>query len=175
MDDILNTLGNARYFTTLDLASGYWQVPLDDDARPKTAFTTHQGLYEFVRMPFGLCNAPATFQHAMQLVLAGLEWRDCFVYIDDILVAPATFEEHLQQLEQVFDHLRAANLRLKPKKCRFLCRESKYLGHMISVHAVLPDPEETEQVKSFPVPRDVPQVHQFLGLASYYQCFVPNF
>ena len=103
VDDILDTLGNAQYFTTLDLASGYWQVPLDDDARPKSAFTTHQGLYEFVRMPFGLCNAPATFQRAMQSVLAGLEWRDCFVYIDDILVASATFEEHLQQLEQVFE------------------------------------------------------------------------
>ena len=125
MDYILDTLGNARYFTTLDLASRYWQVPLDDDARPKTAFTTHQGLYEFVGMPFGLCNTPATFQRAMQSVLAGLERRDCFVYIDDILIASATFEEHLQHLQQVFDRLRTANLRLKPKKCRFLCKEVK--------------------------------------------------
>ena len=175
VDDILDTLGNARYFTTLDLASGYWQVPLDDDARPKTAFTTHQGLYEFVRMPFGLCNAPATFQRTMQSVLAGLEWRDCFVYIDDILIASATFEEHLQHLEQVFDRLRTANLRLKPKKCRFLCKEVKYLGHVISVRGVLPDPEKTDQVKSFPIPRDVTQVRQFLGLASYYRRFVPKF
>ena len=110
MDNILDTLGNARFFTTLDLASGYWQVPLDDDAIPKTAFTTHKGLYEFVRMPFGLCNAPATFQRAMQSVLAGLEWRDCFVYVDDMLIASATFEEHLQHLEQVFNRLRTANL-----------------------------------------------------------------
>ena len=175
VDDILDTLGNARYFTTLDLASGYWQVPLDEDARPKTAFTTHQGLYEFVRMPFGLCNAPATFQRAMQSVLAGLEWRDCFVYIDDILIASTTFEEHLRHLEQVFDRLRTANLRLKPKKCRFLCEEVKYLGHVISVRGVLPDPDKTDQVKSFPTPRDVTQVRQFLGLASYYRRFVPKF
>ena len=175
VDDILDTLGNARYFTTLDLASGYWQVPLDDDARPKTAFTTHQGLYEFVRMPFGLCNAPATFQRAMQSVLAGLEWRDCFVYIDDILIASATYEEHLQHLEQVFDRLRTANLMLKPKKCRFLCKEVKYLGHVISVQGVLPDPDKTEQVKLFPIPEDVTQVRRFLGLASYYRRFVPNF
>ena len=91
-------MGNA---TTLDLASGY---PLDDDVRLKTAFTTHKGLYEFVRMPFGLCNTPATFQHAMQSVLTGLEWRDSFAYIDDdILIASATFEEHLKHLEQVFE------------------------------------------------------------------------
>ena len=175
VDDILDTLGNAKYFTTLDLASGYWQVPLDDDSRPKTAFTTHQGLFEFVRMPFGLCNAPATFQRAMQTVLAGLEWRDCFVYIDDILVVSRTFEEHLQHLEQVFDRLRKANLRLKPKKCSFLCKEVSYLGHLISVEGVRPDPEKTEKVKCFPEPRDVTQVRQFLGLASYYRRFVPNF
>ena len=175
VDDILDTLGNARFFTTLDLASGYWQVPLDDDTIPKTAFTTHKGLYEFVRMPFGLCNAPATFQRAMQSVLAGLEWRDCFVYIDDILIASATFEEHLQHLEQVFNRLRTANLRLKPKKCRFLCKEVKYLGHVISVHGVLPDPEKTNQVKSFPTPTDVTSVRRFLGLASYYRRFVPKF
>ena len=172
VDDILDTLGNARFFTTLDLASGYWQVPLDDDAIPKT---THKGLYKFVRMPFGLCNAPATFQRAMQSVLAGLEWRDCFVYIDDILIASATFEEHLQHLEQVFNRLRTANLRLKPKKCRFLCKEVKYLGHVISVHGVVPDPEKTNQVKSFPTPTDVTSVRRFLGLASYYRRFVPKF
>ena len=126
-------------------------------------------------MPFGLCNAPATFQRAMQAVLAGLEWRNCFVYIDDILVVSRTFEEHLQHLEQVFDRLRNANLRLKPKKCSFLCKEVSYLGHIISVEGVRPDPEKTEKVRSFPVPRDVTQVRQFLGLASYYRRFVPRF
>ena len=118
------------------------------------AFTTHQGLFEFVRMPFGLCNAPATFQRAMQSVLAGLEWRACFVYIDDILIASSTLEEHLQHLEEVFDRLRKANLRLKPKKCRFLCDEVVYLGHVISVKGVQPDPEKTEKVKHFPTPND---------------------
>ena len=175
VDDILDTLGNAKYFTTLDLASGYWQVPLDNEAISKTAFTTHQGLFEFVRMPFGLCNAPATFQRAMQTVLAGIEWHDCFVYIDDILVASRTFEEHIQHLEQVFDRLRKANLRLKPRKCRFLCKEVSYLGHVISVEGVRPDPEKTEKVRCFPVPCDVTSVRQFLGLASYYRRFVQNF
>ena len=175
VDDILDTLGDAKYFSTLDLASGYWKIPLDAESRPKTAFTTHQGLFEFVRMPFGLCNAPATFQRAMQSVLAGLEWRDCFVYIDDILVVSRTFEEHLRHLEQIFDRLRNANLRLKPKKCSFLCNKVTYLGHVISVEGVCPDPEKTEKVRSFPVPRDVTQVRQFIGLASYYRRFVPKF
>ena len=87
----LSSLGGAKYFTSLDLALGYWQVELDEDARPKSAFTTYNGLYEFVRMPFGLCNAPATFQRLMQKVLAGLEWKSCFVYLDDILIPSSSF------------------------------------------------------------------------------------
>ena len=169
IDDILDTLGSAKY---LDLASGYWQVKLDDDARPKTAFTTHQG---FIRMPFGLCNAPATFQRAMQTVLSRLEWCNCFVYIDDILIASSTFEGHLQHLEEVIDRLRKANLRLKPKNCRFLCEEVSYLGHIISVNGVGPDPEKIDKVKCFPIPHEPTQVRQFLGLASYYRRFVPLF
>ena len=94
VDDNLDSLGEARYFSSLDLASGYWQVELDEDARKKSAFTTYNGLFEFTRMAFGLCNAPATFQRIMQRVLAGLEWQSCFVYIDDILAASKTFEEH---------------------------------------------------------------------------------
>ena len=91
IDDILDTLGQAHYFTTLDLASGYWQIELDPATREKSAFTTHRGLFEFQRMPFGLCNAPSTFQRLMQVVLAGLERQCCFVYIDDILVCSRTF------------------------------------------------------------------------------------
>jgi hypothetical protein len=83
IDDILDTLGKAQYFSSLDLASGYWRVELDESSRQKSAFTSHRGLYDFVRMPFGLCNAPATFQRLMQVVLAGLEWDACFVYLDD--------------------------------------------------------------------------------------------
>ena len=102
IEDILSTLGEARYFSTFDLATEFWQIELDETSRPKSAFTTHNGLYEFVRMPFGLCNAPATFQRLMQVVLAGLEWTSCLVYVDDILVAFTTFEEHLSHLKEVF-------------------------------------------------------------------------
>ena len=101
-DDILDTLGGSQYFSTLDLSSGYWQIELDPATRDKSAFTSHCGLYEFTRMPFGLCNAPATFQRLMQVVLSGLGGKFCFVYIDDILVCSKTFEEHIYHLKQVF-------------------------------------------------------------------------
>lgn len=122
--DILDSLGNAKFFSTLDLASGYWQVALDPETRDKTAFTTHKGLFEFIRMPFGLCNAPATFQRVMQSVLAGLEWKCCYVYIDDTLVASETFEEHLEHLRAVLLRLRKAGLSLRNasfciKRCSF--------------------------------------------------------
>ena len=175
VEDILDTLGEAKYFTSLDLASGYWQVELDQDARAKSAFTTHHGLFEFVRMPFGLCNAPATFQRLMQAVLSGLEWRSCFAYLDDILIASRTFDDHLRHLREVFGRLREAGLRLKPKKCLILRNEVPYLGHVISTQGIRPDPSKTEKVKLFPTPRDVTTIRQFVGLASYYRRFVPGF
>ena len=111
---------STMYFSSLDLASGYWQIELDEDARKKSAFTTYNGLFEFIRMPFGLCNAPATFQRLMQRVLAGLEYKSCFIYLDDVLVASKTFEDHLTHLREVFNRLRSSNLRLKPRKCELI-------------------------------------------------------
>ena len=175
VEDILDTLGEAKYFSSLDLASGYWQVELDEDACAKSAFTTHHGLFEFTRMPFGLCNAPATFQRAMQAVLSGLEWNSCFVYLDDILIASRTLEEHLQHMKEVFGRLRDAGLRLKPKKCLLLRDQVPYLGHVISAEGIRPDPAKTDKVKCFPVPHDVTTLRQFIGLASYYRRFVPGF
>ena len=175
IDDILDTLGQAHYFTTLDLASGYWQIELDPATREKSAFTTHRGLFEFQRMPFGLCNAPSTFQRLMQVVLAGLEWQCCFVYIDDILVCSRTFEEHLANLREVFSRLRMASLKLKPKKCSFLQAFVTYLGFVISKYGISPDDTKVDKVKNYPVPKDVTQVRQFLGLASYYRRFISNF
>ena len=149
IDDILN---GANYFTSLDLASGYWQVALDPKTSCKTAFATHQGLFEFVCMPFGLCNAPATFQRLMQSILARLEW--CFVYLDDMIVS-STFEEHLECLGEVMTRLRKAGLRLKPQKCNFFVDKVVYLGHKISSEGVRPDPAKTDKVREYPTPTDV--------------------
>ena len=126
-------------------------------------------------MPFGLCNAPATFQRVMQRILTGLEWQSCFVYLDDVLVASKTFHEHLQHLREAFVRLRDAQLCLKPKKCGFLRPEVLFLGHVISAKGVQPDPAKTDKVRSYPHPVDATGVRRFLGLASYYRRFVPGF
>ena len=150
IEDILDTLGGAKYFSSLDLLSGYWQMELNDDVKQKSAFITHHGLFEFVCMPFGLCNAPATFQRLMQRVLTGLEGKMCFVFIIyDILVYSKTFEEHLECLQTVFARLREAGLRLKPKKCGLLQKEITFLGH-VSASGIHPDPEKTDKVKHYP-------------------------
>ena len=122
IDDALDQLAEAKWFHTLDLASGYWQVAMNPDSREKTAFCTHLGLYEWLVMPFGLCNAPATFERLMERVLAGLVWHGVLVYIDDIIVYDRTWEGSLEKLARVLDRLRRANLKLKAKKC-FLFRQ----------------------------------------------------
>ena len=172
IDDILDALGKTGYFSSLDLAQGYWQVELDEESQQKSAFTTHRGLFEFTCVPFGLCNAPATFQRLMTQILADLEWGICFVYLDDILVTSKTFEEHLRR---VFDQLRQAGLHLKPRKCLLLREKVPYLGHVVSKAGIRPDPAKIEQVQMYPVPTDITKVRQFVGLASYYRKFIPDF
>ena len=175
IDDILDTLEGATYFTTLDLASGYWQIGLDPESAAKSAFITHRGLHEFARMPFGMCNAPATFQRLMEVILSDLLWKSCFVYIDDVLICSRSFDDHLKHLEQVLQRLQDAGLRLKAKKCLFLRQEVPYLGHVVTKDGIRPDPAKTEKMRGYPTPTDVSQVRQFLGLASYYRRFVPGF
>ena len=119
IDDALEALNGTRYFSTMDLMSGYWQVEMDPESREHTAFTTYGGLYEFLVMPFGLTNAPSTYQRLMECVLRNLTYKICLIYLDDILVYFKTFSDHLLHLRQVFERLRAANLKLKPSKCCF--------------------------------------------------------
>jgi hypothetical protein len=175
IDDTLNTLAGSQWFSTLDLLSGYWQVEVADKDRPKTAFCTTEGLFEFKVMPFGLCNAPATFQRLMDLVLAGLQWSHCLIYIDDVVILGRSFEEHLQHLQQVFDRLQQAGLKLKPRKCHFLQRKVNYLGHVVSNKGIAPDPAKIEKIASWPIPNSPKEVQQFLGLAGYYRRFIQDF
>ena len=175
IDDTLDLLAGAKYFTTLDMASGYWQVAMEPSAKEKTAFATYSGLYEFRKMPFGLVNAPATFQRLMEAVLAGLARDGVLVYLDDVLVVGSTLEEHNQKLATVFQRIRDAGLRLKPKKCRFAQEEVEYLGHVVSADGVRTDPRKVDAVRNFPTPVDVKTLRSFVGLASYYRRFVPGF
>ena len=142
IDDTLDLLAGAKYFTTLDLASGYWQVAMDPASIEKTAFTTYSGLYEFRKMPFGLVNAPETFQRLMEVVLSGLARGNCHVYLDDVLVFGRTLEEHNANLARVFGRIRGAGLRLKPKKCEFAQESVLYLGYVVSADGIQTDPEK---------------------------------
>lgn len=134
LNDVFDAVGQtkAKIFSTLDLASGYWQIAVDEETKHKTAFITHDNLYQFKRMPFGLVNGPATFQMVMNMILKGLTWKHCLVYIDDIIVWSDNFYNHLKHLDLVFQRLRKANLTLKPLKCSFAKAEVTYLGHIIS-------------------------------------------
>ena len=144
-------------------------------SQEKTAFATHSGLYEFTVMPFGLCNSPATFQRLMETVLSGLTQKSCLVYIDDVLVMGKTFEEHLANLMEVFERLRAAGLRLKLVKCIFGGDKVVYLGFVVSRNGISPDPQKVEAVRDFPRPFYVRSLRSFLGLASYYRRFIHSF
>lgn len=161
IDETLDALAGAK----VDLASGYWQVEVDVADREKTAFTTRHGLFEFQVMPFGLCNAPGTFQRLMEFVLASLQ---CLVYLDDVIVDGRDFEEHLERLREVFHRFRQAGLKLKPSKCFLLRPRVPYLGHVISAEGASTDPAKIKAVQQWPVPLKVTDVRSFLGLASYY-------
>ena len=179
IDDLLDQLGKSRYFSTLDLAAGYWQIRVHPKAIEKTAFITPQGLYEFRVMPFGLMNAPSVFQRLMQRVLMELNPEEgpdfVSVYIDDVLIFSRTLTEHLQHLKLVIGRLLEAGLKLQPSKCHFVRKEVVYLGHIITPDGLKPNPRLVSAVKEFPVPRDVRQVRQFLGLSSYYRRFIAQF
>jgi hypothetical protein len=131
MDECIDSRGDARVFSSLDCNSRYWQIPVSPQDKEKTAFTSHEGLFQFLRMPFGLRNAPATFQRLLDIALAGLTWKVCLVYLDDIIVYVSSREDHLAHLDAVLHRLYRAGLSLNLKKCRFFRSEVSYLGHVI--------------------------------------------
>ena len=174
-DYMLEKVMGSSYFTTLDLAAGYWQVQMKKEDIEKTAFITHEGLYEFTRMQFGLCNAPATFQRMMQMVLGDLFYTIAPVYIDDIIIHSKTFEDHLRDVEKVFQKIREANLKLGPEKCKFFLREAKFLGHIVDKEGIKTEPGKIKKVKEYPRPVNLTQLRGFLGLAKYYRKFIKDF
>ena len=175
-DDLLDALHGAKWFSTLDLKSGYWQVPITEQDKAKTAFRTSSGqLFEFNQVPFGLCNAPATFSRLMDRVLAGLHWETCLFYLDDIIVFSSTWEEHLARLREVFERLRHAKLKLGAAKCTFAAKEVSYLGHRVTEEGLLPDPLLLAAIRDIPPPTTATEVRSFLGLAGYYRRYVKGF
>lgn len=148
----------------MDLKAGFHQIPLDPETKHKTTFITHEGTYNFKRLPYGLRNAPIAFQCVMANVLRGINFKFALVHVDDILVHSSNFDQHLGHLQAVFDRLREANLRLQPKKCRFGTERVEYLGHYFSRNGIEVNPGKVEVVKSFPVPKTHKNVREFLGL-----------
>ena len=174
-DDSIDALSSSSFFSVMDLSSGYWQVPLNPDDKEKTAFTTGTGLYHFNVMPFGLVNAPMTFQRLMEAVLHGLHWSTCLVYLDDCIILGKNFDDHLQNLQDVLQRFREAGLKVKPSKCQFFQKRVTYLGYVIETEGVLPDPNNIDKVSSWPRPKNPSEVRSFIGLASFYRRFIPRF
>lgn len=175
MDDIFDSLANAKVFTTLDLAQGFHQIPIKPEDRPKTAFSTHKGHFEFNKMPFGLINAPATFQRIMNNILNGILGNECFVYLDDIIIFSNSFESHLPKLRNVFNRLRENQLFIQPDKSEFIHGQLPYLGFIISQNGIKPNPAKVDSIRNFPEPKNVRSIQQFLGLAGFYRRFIQDY
>lgn len=173
---ILDRLRDARYLSSLDIKSAYWQIELEETSKEKTAFSIPgRGLYQFITMPFGLCGAPATWQRFVDTVLGPDLEPNVFVYLDDIIIVTSTFEKHLEVLAEIFRRIREAKLTLNREKCKFCRSELKYLGYTVSVDGLRVDPDKIKAIVDIPVPRSQKEIRQFTGMASWYRRFISNF
>ena len=174
--DLVDSLSGHKYFSTLDLASSYWQVPVEESSREKTAFVIPEGgHFEFLCMPFGLTNAVPTFQRLMSLVLEDLMPFRCLVTLDDVLVTGRTFEQHLENLKAVLEAISKAGLKLKLSKCHFAQSSIDFLGFTISASGLAPDCKKVEAITNYPTPKDLTELRRLLGMASYYRRFISGF
>lgn len=173
--DILDKLGRTSYFSTIDLVSGFHQIQLDEEDIEKTAFSINSGKYEFTRMPFGLKNAPATFQRVMDCVLREEIGICCLVYMDDIIIFSPSLEQHKIDLDRVLNKLRDANLKIQLDKCEFFRKEVQFLGHTFSEDGVRPNQDKIDTIKNWPIPETEREVRQFLGILGYYRRFIKDF
>ncbi|MCK5923664.1 MAG: RNA-directed DNA polymerase, partial [Methylococcales bacterium] len=175
IEECLDALNGSRYFSTLDLHSGYWQVAMSQESKEMTAFTTSHGLFEWNVMPFGLCNSPASFSRLMEQVLADVVWTRCLVYLDDIVAFGSTFDIALLNLTCVLERLRTANLKLKATKCEFFRTRVEYLGHEVSAEGIRPSPNKVVALSNWKMPETLAEVRIFVGFSNYYRRFVKNY
>ena len=173
VEDIFSKLNGATYFTTLDLHAGYHHIPLDQSSIPKTAFNSPFGKYKYVKVPFGLAQAPAYFQELMTGILKDFPFA--IAYLDNIIIFTRTPQEHLSHICMVFEKLKSANLSMKKSKCSFFSKEIQYLGHILSATGIQPLPSKTHTIQSMAPPTTPKQVRAFLGLVGYYRKFITAF
>lgn len=175
IDDLLHLAKSLPYMSSLDLQSGYWQIPVHSEDREKTGFITPFGVYHFNRMPFGLRNAPSTFQRMMDRFKISLARINLLVYLDDIIIRSSSFEQHLHDVKTVLEKLGEYNLRVNRSKCRFACTSIQYLGHLITPLGIVTDPKKTEALSNLPPPTNVKQLLSFIQACSWYRRFIPKF
>ena len=175
IEDILASLGGAKYFTSLDLRSGYWQIPMEEESIEKTAFCSFMGLREFLVMPFGVKGGPASFMSLMDKVLDGYKYKFTTAYLDDVLIYSRTFEDHLDHITKVFQRLREARLKMKAEKCEFLKSEVQYIGHVVKPDGILPNPEQVSAIRNMAPPTNAKGVRRIIGMCSFYRRFIPHF
>ena len=175
MEELLVKVSGSKYFSTLDLKSGYHQIPVEETSIPKTAFVTNDKLFEYLYLPFGCKTAPAHFSRVMQSVLRSLVGKSVLVYLDDIIVIGDSVEEHLKNLIDVLDALERKGLKIKLEKCKFFQESVQFLGHIVSAKGIMPCWDKVEAIRNFPRPKTVKDLSSFLGLASYYRKFIKNF
>ena len=176
IDEVLDSLAGAKFFSVVDMKSGYYQVEVAEEHKERTAFTVGPlGFWEHNRLPFGLSNAPATYQRIMEQCFGELHLKICFIYLDDLIVFSDSFEQHLERLELIFLRLRECGLKLSPKKCSFLQKKVKYIGHIVSSEGIETDPDKIEKIVNWPTPSSPEKVRSFLGFCGYYRRFCKNF
>ena len=170
-----DALAGSKVFSTIDITSAYNQVPIKPSDVPKTAFCSKFGLFEYVKMPFGLCNAPATFQRLMECVLNGLQWTTCVIYLDDIIVHSVDFDSHVDRLAEVLERIQSSGLKLKARKCSLFRPEVTFLGHVVNGEGLKPNPDNVSKLVNWPRPQKVSEVRGLVGLGSYYRRFIKNY
>lgn len=174
IDELLDRLAGAKFFTSLDLASGYWQIRIEEADVEKTAFQTRYGAFEFLVMPFGLTNAPSAFQRLMNQIFGAATDDFLLVYLDDLLIFSKTWEDHIKHVKQVMDTLEKHKLYAKRKKCTFAVKSVKFLGHIVSEQGIMVDPDKVAAMLSLAAPRNVSDLRSFLGSVNFYRRFIPR-